>query len=75
MIFALTSPYYTKGQMYDVASTILQQKLSQINGVGQVLSVAALCHAIRVELNPTALNQYNIGLEDVSYDFSQCQCQ
>ncbi len=65
MILALTSPNYTKGQMYDVASTILQQKLSQISGVGQVLTGGSSLPSVRVELNPTALNQYNIGLEDV----------
>lgn len=65
MIMALTSPTYTTGQMYDAASTILQQKLSQISGVGQVIVGGSSLPAVRVELNPTALNHYGIGLEDV----------
>jgi multidrug efflux pump len=65
MIIALTSPIYTNGQMYDVASTILQQKLSQINGVGQVVVGGSSLPAVRVELNPTVLNKYGIDLEDV----------
>lgn len=65
MIIALTSDLYSTGQMYDTASTILQQKLSQIDGVGQVIVGGSSLPAVRVELNPTALNQYGIGLEDV----------
>ncbi len=55
----------TKGQMYDAASTILQQKLSQVKGVGQVFVGGSSLPAVRVELNPAALNKYGIGLEDV----------
>ena len=51
--------------MYDVASTILQQKLAQVEGVGQVIVGGSSLPAVRVELNPTALSQYGIGLEDV----------
>ena len=51
--------------MYDAASTILQQKLSQVEGVGQVQVGGSSLPAVRVELNPTALNKYGIGLEDV----------
>ncbi len=65
MILNVVSPTHTTGQMYDAASTILQQKLSQINGVGQVIIGGSSLPAVRVELNPTALNNYNIGLEDV----------
>jgi multidrug efflux pump len=65
MIIALTSSIYTKGQMYDSASTVLAQKLSQINGVGQVITGGSSLPAVRVELNPLALNKYGIGLEDV----------
>lgn len=65
LIIALTSPTYTTGQMYDVASSILQQKLSQIEGVGQVFVGGSSLPGVRVELNPNALNQYGIGLEDV----------
>jgi multidrug efflux pump len=65
LIMALTSATFTTGQMYDVASSILQQKLSQIDGVGQVLVGGSSLPGVRVELNPTALNRYGIGLEDV----------
>ena len=65
MILNVVSQTHTTGQMYDAASTILQQKLSQISGVGQVIIGGSSLPAVRVELNPTALNKYNIGLEDV----------
>ncbi|MDB4793749.1 efflux RND transporter permease subunit, partial [Methylacidiphilales bacterium] len=65
MIVALTSDIYSKGQMYDSASTVLAQKLSQINGVGQVIVGGSSLPAVRVELNPLALNKYGIGLEQV----------
>ncbi len=51
--------------MYDAASTILQQKLSQVEGVGKVFVGGGSLPAVRVELNPTALNKYGMGLEDV----------
>ena len=65
MILALTSATMTQGQMYDAASTILAQKLSQVGGVGQVTVGGSSLPAVRVELNPTALNKYGIGTEDV----------
>jgi multidrug efflux pump len=65
MILSLTSDIYTPGQMYDTASTILQQKLSQVEGIGQVAVGGSSLPAVRVELNPTILNQYGIGLEEV----------
>jgi multidrug efflux pump len=65
MIIALTSDVYSKGQMYDAASTILAQKLSQVDGVGQVTVGGSSLPGVRVELNPTALNKYGIGLEQV----------
>ena len=52
-------------QMYDAASTILQQKLSQVNGVGQVIVGGGALPAVRVDVNPTLLNNYGLGLEDV----------
>jgi len=65
MIVALTSDIYSKGQMYDSASTVLAQKLSQVTGVGQVVVGGSSLPAVRVELNPLALNKYGIGLEQV----------
>jgi multidrug efflux pump len=65
LIIALTSDIYNKGQMYDVASTVLAQKLSQVDGVGQVTVGGSSLPGVRVEVNPMALNKYGIGLEDI----------
>ncbi|RYC30177.1 nodulation protein [Lichenibacterium minor] len=65
LILALTSDTLTRGQMYDSASTVLQQDLSQLPGVGQVVISGAALPAVRVELDPQALFHYGIGLEDV----------
>jgi multidrug efflux pump len=64
-MLSLTSDSVSRGQMYDAASTILAQKLSQVAGVGQVVVGGSSLPAVRVELNPTALNHYGIGLEQV----------
>src|SRR5271155_4145522 len=65
LILALTSKTMTRGQIYDVASNVLQQSLSQIDGIGQVIIGGAAQPAVRVELNPQALFKYGIGLEGV----------
>jgi multidrug efflux pump len=65
VILALTSPTRTPGQIYDAASNIVQQKLSQISGVGDVSPMGASLPAVRVELIPNQLATYGIGLEDV----------
>jgi multidrug efflux pump len=65
MILALTSETVDVARMYDAASSILQQKLSQLEGVGQVMVGGSALPAVRVELNPTALNRYGIGLDEV----------
>jgi len=65
MILALTSKTYTRGQIYDAATNILQQRLSQLDGIGNVMIGGAALPAVRVELNPQALFKYGIGLEDV----------
>ena len=65
LILSLTSDIVSRGRMYDVATSILQQKLSQIEGVGQVYVGGGSLPAVRVDLNPTALNKYGIGLGDV----------
>ena len=65
MILSLTSDTMTTAQVYDAASTILEQKLSQVEGVGEVDLGGGANPAVRVELNPTALAHYGIGLEDV----------
>ena len=62
---ALTSDVLDRGQLYDAASTIIVQKLSQIKGVGQVNAQGGALPGVRVELNPMALNKYGVGLEQV----------
>jgi len=64
-ILSLTSDVLDRGAMYDAASTVMAQKLSQVKGVGQVVVGGSTLPAVRIELNPSALNKYNIGLEDV----------
>ena len=65
MILALTSETFTRGQMYDLASTVLGQRLSQVKGVGQVTVGGGSLPAVRVELNPTLLNKLGIGFDEV----------
>jgi multidrug efflux pump len=65
IIIGLTSATLSKGQMYDAASTVMAQKLSQIAGVGQVVVGGSALPGVRVELNPSILNKYNISLEQV----------
>jgi multidrug efflux pump len=65
LILAMTSKTLSPGQIYDQASNIIQQKLSQISGVGDVSLNGASLPAIRIDLNPRALFKYGIGLEDV----------
>ncbi|HXQ68322.1 MAG TPA: efflux RND transporter permease subunit, partial [Alphaproteobacteria bacterium] len=65
MILALTSSTLTQGQIYDAASSIMAQKLSQVDGIGQVTIGGSSLPAVRAELNPSALFKYGIGLEDV----------
>lgn len=65
MVLALTSASMTQGQMYDAASTIVAQKLSQVKGIGQVTVGGSSLPAVRVELNPRALSSQGIGLDQV----------
>ena len=65
MILALTSRARTPGQIYDDVSTLLQQKIAQVPGVGDVELGGGSLPAVRVELNPFALNRYGISMEDV----------
>ena len=65
LILALTSDTADRATMYDAASTILQQKLSQLEGVGTVFVGGGSLPAVRVELNPSTVHKYGIGLEDV----------
>src|SRR2546422_2182224 len=65
LILGLTSDTIDKGRIYDAASSILQQKLAQTPGVGQVTVGGGALPAVRVDINPTELNSFGLGLEDV----------
>ena len=65
LILALTSGTLSRSQIYDAASTVMEQRLSQVPGVGQVTINGSSLPAVRVELNPQALFKYGIGLESV----------
>jgi len=65
MILSLTSDIYSRGQMYDAASTILAQRLSQVEGIGQVSVSGSALPAVRVEIDPQRLSSLGVGLEDV----------
>ena len=66
LILALTSDIYDRGQLYDAASTIMQQRLLQIQGVGTVNIGGGALPAVRVEVNPTLLNSFGLSLTDVA---------
>ncbi|NMY72012.1 efflux RND transporter permease subunit [Pseudomonas sp. WS 5414] len=65
MVLSLTSDVLEKGQLYDLASTILSQSLSQVQGVGEVQIGGSSLPAVRIELEPQLLNQYGVALDDV----------
>jgi multidrug efflux pump len=65
VIIGLTSNKYDKGAMYDAASTIMEQKLSQIQGVGQVVVGGSSLPSVRVDIDPTKLNSFGLALTDV----------
>jgi len=65
LMLMLSSTIVPRTQMYDVGSTILQQKLSQIPGVGQVFVMGGAMPAVRVEVNPNILNGHGLSLEDL----------
>ena len=65
MLLAMSSPTIGMGKLYDLAATILQPRISQVPGVGQVNLGGSSLPAVRVELNPNALFKYGISLEDV----------
>ncbi len=71
LIIALTSDTVPRSQIYDITSTVLAQELAQVRGVGQVNVGGGALPAVRVELNPTVLNNYGISLEQVRTVLSQ----
>lgn len=66
LILALTSDTLDRGKMYDAASTVIQQRISQIEGVGQVLIGGSSLPSVRVTVQPTQLNNLGLGLPDVA---------
>ncbi|MEN3348958.1 MAG: multidrug efflux pump, partial [Bradyrhizobium sp.] len=65
LILALTSDTLTRGDLYDAASSVLAQKLAQVEGIGEVVVGGSSLPAVRVDLTPQALYKYGIGLEDI----------
>jgi len=65
MILSLTSASMSQGQLYDAASTVVSQKLSQLKGVGEIEVGGSALPAVRVDLNSNALQQYGVGLDEV----------
>jgi multidrug efflux pump len=75
MVLSLTSDVLEKGQLYDMASTILSQSLSQVNGVGEVQIGGSSLPAVRVSLEPRLLDQYGIALDDVRQTIADANAQ
>ena len=65
IMLSLTSATLTRGQMYDAASTVLAQRLSQVNGIGQVVIGGGALPAVRVELDPNRLSATGMSLDEV----------
>src|ERR1700735_2823478 len=65
LILALTSNVVPRPQLYDVASSVFAQKLAQIQGVGQVSVGGSSLPAVRVEVNPQPVSDYNVGLDQI----------
>jgi multidrug efflux pump len=65
MIIGITSDLYDPAKLYDVASTLIQQRLSQIPGVGQVSVGGGSFPSVRIEVNPTELNSFGLTLADI----------
>ena len=65
LLLSLTSDTYDRAQMYDAAASILQQKLSQVQGVGQVTVGGGALPAVRVDVDPTLVNHFGLSLEDI----------
>jgi multidrug efflux pump len=65
LLLSLTSDIIEKSKIYDVASSILAQRISQVKGVGQVFVGGSSLPAVRVELNPDVVNKYGIGMDQI----------
>src|SRR5919108_1915354 len=75
MILSLTSDTVPVSRLYDLASSVLAQEIAQIDGVGQVSVGGGALPAVRVELNPNALNKYGISLEQVRQVLAQANAK
>src|SRR5579884_3459514 len=71
LILALTSDVIDRSKMYDIADSILAQKLAQVHGVGQVNLFGSSKPAVRVQINPEALTKYDIGWEQITATLNQ----
>ncbi|MFK3721492.1 efflux RND transporter permease subunit [Pseudomonas fulva] len=65
MVLSLTSSVLQKGQLYDLADTILSQSLAQVPGVGEVQIGGSSLPAVRISVEPQLLNQYGLALDEV----------
>ncbi|CAG4890787.1 Multidrug resistance protein MdtC [Paraburkholderia gardini] len=65
-VLSLTSDSADRGRLYDLASSVISQKIAQLQGVGQVQVVGSSLPAVRVDLNPAQLNSYGIGVQNVA---------
>jgi len=65
MLMGLTSDTIEISTLYDLASSVLQQKIAQVKGVGQVIVGGSSLPSVRVELNPQVINRYGIGLDQI----------
>jgi multidrug efflux pump len=66
LVLNLASKTAASGVLYDTASSIIQQKISQISGVGQVTILGGSLPAVRIDLNPQQMGHYGLGLQDVA---------
>src|SRR5450755_2202419 len=65
LLMTLESDVVPRPQLYDIASSVFAQKLSQVQGVGQVFVGGSSLPAVRVEVNPQPLSKYNVGLDQI----------
>jgi multidrug efflux pump len=71
LVMDVTSDAHSPGELYDTASSVIMQKVSQIQGVGQVQVLGSSLPAVRVDVNPQQLDSYGLGLQDVAQAISQ----
>ena len=72
---SLQSDVVPRPQLYDIASSVFAQKLSQVQGVGQVQVGGSSLPAVRVEVNPQPVSSYNVGLDQIGSFLAERQRQ